>query len=78
MPLIGGTLPVQEITSLEAATKDAKQQAASAAQHAAAEQTTARAAFARAEAAEVALSAANSNSQLGRAEADNAQVWVLL
>ena len=78
MPLIGDMLPVQEITSLEAAREDAKQQAASAAQQAAAEQTMKRAAFARAEAAEAALSAANTDIQLACAEADDAQVWVTL
>ena len=78
-------LPVQEIEGLEAAREDAEQQAVSATQQAAAEQAQCRwvrvrmgEACDRAEAAEAALSAANTDIQLARAEAGAAQVWVPL
>lgn len=71
-------LPVQEITGLKAAREDAKQQADLVTQQVAAERTRLGAALARAEAAEAAVSAANSNIQLTHAEVGSAQVWVLL
>ena len=71
-------LLVQEITGLQAARDDAGQQAALATQQAAMDRTRLRPALAKAEAAEAALSAANSDNQLSRAEAGSAQVWVLL